>query len=134
MLREDHQQDDVTLWSNWMRRTKWTQTYRCASRPLLVALCRRPQTNGKALRLGSFHQTDLWSSAKDETRLLRVGPMVDYLLERAEDTVRHTDEGILHWLSSHRPDQSYRRPFQLPAHERSRKAYRSTWKKFLYGP
>ena len=115
-----------------MRRTKWTQTYRSASRPLLVGLCRSPHSKGEALYLDRYHGADLWSRAEDERRLLNVSQTVDYFFEQCEDTVRHTNETILHWLSSYRRDQPYRRPVILPSHERTRKVYRSTWKKFLY--
>jgi hypothetical protein len=111
---------DVTLTSNWIRRTGWTTTFAGADRNLLAALGERPVENGRRLRLGRYGQRELYSSADDERQLFLIGQAVDHFFSRCEDTLRHTDVSTRCWLRSQTRGRPYKSPFELPRRESTR--------------
>lgn len=56
---------------------------------------------------------------------------VDHMVDRWEDTMRHTGRTILCWLRSTKPQTCYPKPFTLVALQSSAKKYRQLLKRFL---
>ncbi|KAJ9636434.1 hypothetical protein H2199_000585 [Coniosporium tulheliwenetii] len=131
-MRTDTGIDDLTLTSNWMRRTGWARTFRGADRVVLRRLTLAPHSNGLTLTLGRHGDREVESGASDERRLLVIGRALDAFFDRCEDTVRFTDHSILCWLRGHFPDRPFKAPFQLPGRNPTKLRYRSLWKRLTY--
>ncbi|KAK3898244.1 hypothetical protein C8A05DRAFT_47376 [Staphylotrichum tortipilum] len=86
---------DLALYTNWMRRTGWLETFDGASRDVLVRLTLPPgsiERGGDSLRLSApGSKTRIWSSRKDKDRLGWIASALHGLQARCEDTARHTD-------------------------------------------
>jgi hypothetical protein len=87
--------DDLASTSNWMRRTKWAETYRAVDRRLLLKLREAPARDGHKLYLGRYRLEEVYSSESHERQLAAVYRAVDRFFSRSEDTIRHTDHSVL---------------------------------------
>jgi hypothetical protein len=118
----------------WIERTQWDETYRGLSRDLLQRLTEMPAPSSSDRdhclwsRPG---EVDLVSPAGDERKLLSIAHAVDSLLDRCEETMRHTGRPILCWLRTFQPSPCYPKPFVFLARSTSTDRYRRYWKRFL---
>jgi hypothetical protein len=106
-LPSDTGVDDLSLTSNWMRRTDWANTFRGADRPILRRLALAPSVRGVAFAIGEASGQLVTSPSSDEQRLLLLGHAVDAFF----DTVAHTDLSIRCWLRGYFPDKPFKTPF-----------------------
>ncbi|KAK5292262.1 hypothetical protein LTR16_001987 [Cryomyces antarcticus] len=74
---------------------------------------------------------DISSSWQDEHKIDGLMPIIDRMLDRCEETVRHTSRVLLCWLRSTKPQSCYPKPFTLVALDVSKKKYRRLWKRFF---
>ncbi len=131
-LPSDTGGDDLSLTSNWMRRTDWASTFRGANRPILRRLALAPSADGRALAIGEASGQPVLSPSGDEQRLLVLGLALDAFFDRCEDTVLHTSHSIRCWLRGYFPDKPFKAPFQLPGRLTTRRRYRGLWKQMTY--
>ncbi|KAF6785961.1 hypothetical protein CSOJ01_15498 [Colletotrichum sojae] len=129
---------DPALQTNWMRRTGWAGTFEGARRDILATMTQLPASmNSSAplstgLHLGLDGEGDpLISPPEDEARLRCIVSAVDGLLDRCEDTIRHTDVSIRCWLRSSEPQRPYKAPFELVSRPSTTYRYRRYIKKLL---
>jgi hypothetical protein len=92
---DDTRIDDLASTSNWMRRTKWAETYRGVDRRLLLKLRQAPARDGHKLYLGRYGLEEVYSSESHERQLVAFDRAVDRFFGRCEDTIRHTDHSVL---------------------------------------
>jgi hypothetical protein len=71
------------------------------------------------------------SPAADEGQIYHLIATLDTILDRCEDTMRHTGQPILAWLKSHMAAESSPQPFSFLGTQQSRSRYRRTWKQFI---
>ncbi|KAK1973801.1 hypothetical protein LZ30DRAFT_609813 [Colletotrichum cereale] len=117
----DTSQVDLVLQTNWMRCTGWAEMFDGARRDLLVEMSRLPDDEGNLLT----------SLLEDKTQLRYIVLVVDGLLDRCEDTVRHTDVSMRCWLCSLEPYRLYKAPFKLVCRLSSTQKYRGLIKRLL---
>ncbi|KAK1950832.1 hypothetical protein LY78DRAFT_708415 [Colletotrichum sublineola] len=98
----------ATATTSWMRRTGWAELFDGARRDILVAI-----------------------PPDDEARLQRIVSAVDGLMDRCEDTVRHTDVSMRCWLQSLEPHRPYKAPFELTGRPSTAHRYRRLIKRLL---
>ncbi|KAH8598381.1 hypothetical protein B0O99DRAFT_659955 [Bisporella sp. PMI_857] len=67
----------------------------------------------------------------DEAKIALLTVAVDHMLDRCEETVRHTSCTLLCWLRSANPQVRYPKPFTLVAPKSSRRKYRQLLKRFF---
>jgi hypothetical protein len=122
--------EDLSLTSNWMRRTGWAEMFTNANRELLVRLTDLPSyTTEHSLCLGSYDGENLYSSTQDEGKLLHIMDALDRAFDCCEDTVRHTDISLRCWLQGQYPDRPYKAPFQLVGRQSTTSTYRRLMKR-----
>jgi hypothetical protein len=117
--------------SPWMERTRWHTTYQGARRDILLGLAEMPNPNRSAEGYIIDKELDVLSSRQDERRIAALMPVIDDMLDRCEETVRHTSRVLLRWLRSTRPQECSSKPFTLVALELSKRRYRRTFKRFF---
>ena len=120
----------------WMDRTCWPVAYKNVRRDILQALAEmldlycRPSDH--FLGQGpSDTDEDLSSPWQDEQKIWCLMGAVDRILDRCEETMRHTSRSLLCWLRSTNPPVCYSKPFTLVALETSTKEYRKLFKRFV---
>lgn len=124
---------DLAFVSNWMRRTDWVRIFTGADRECLSVLTESPFPYGDGLWLSGVNEDPIvWSCVEDERKLESIGRAVDSLLDRCEDTVRHTDQSIRCWLRSQILRRPYKAPFELPARATPKARYHTVLKRLLY--
>lgn len=126
-------EDDLSLRDPWVERTGWANVYRDAPRSLLFCMSQTPDKRScsEGMFLGTFAGQDLRTSAEEERRLQYIMNTVHAMFERAQQTVQHTSRHLLCWLRSYRPNQPYRKPFQLVGRDSSLSKYVRVWKRSL---
>jgi hypothetical protein len=124
--------DDLASTSNWMRRTKWAETYRGVNRRLLLSLRQAPARDGHKLYLGRYGLEEVYSSESCERQLAAVDRAVDRFFSRCEDTIRHTDHSVLCWLRGQIVGRPYKAPFDIPARKSTIVKYCGIWKSMLF--
>jgi hypothetical protein len=124
--------DDLASTSNWMRRTKWAETYRDVDRRLLLKLRQVPAEDGYKLYLGRYGLEEVYSSECRERQLAAVDRAVDRFFSRCEDTIRHTDHSVLCLLRGQIVGRPYKAPFDIPARRSTIVKYRRIWKSMLF--
>ncbi|CEJ83202.1 hypothetical protein VHEMI03222 [[Torrubiella] hemipterigena] len=121
------------LMTNWMRRTRWHQTFLEADRPALVALSAlpHPYQHQRPLRIQLSNGMTLDSAVRDEMTLRAIMSAVDRLMDRAGDTIRNTDVAIRRWLRGRFPERPYKAPFELVSSSHSEKQYQRLLKRCI---
>jgi hypothetical protein len=107
----------------WMERTRWAITYEEVSRELLRCLSEMPADfyyEGDHL-LGRHANADLASPQNDERKIRTLMDGVDLMLDRCEETMRHTGRPIL---------PCFPEPFKFLGRQASRKRHRLSFKRF----
>lgn len=120
----------------WMDRTRWPTTYKDVRRDILLGLSQLPDRRrlaegyhiGQAVDRG---EGGILSSPHDEQKLSCLVDAVGRMLDRCEETVRHTSRSLLCWLRSFDNDRCVPRPFSLTARDPSRKRYWRLWKRCI---
>ena len=80
----------------WMERTQWEETYGRYRRDLLSSISMMGSTGyTAAFCIGEHEGRKLISSAEDEQKISRLVVAVDHMLNRCEETMRHTSQPIL---------------------------------------
>jgi hypothetical protein len=74
---------------------------------------------------------DIESPKEDEQKLSCIMGALDLVIDRCENTIRHTSRLILCWLLSARPQHYYDKPFSLVAEMASEKKYRTLEKRLV---
>ncbi|QGA19815.1 hypothetical protein EYB26_007510 [Talaromyces marneffei] len=118
----------------WIERTGWEQTYDGLHRDLLRRLTEMPLLYDSCQdhRLWSSPgEADLVSPAADERVIWRIAHAVDSMLDRCEETMRHTGRPILCWLRTLQLSPYYPKPFVFLARSASTSRYRRIWKRFI---
>ena len=87
----------------WLDRTRWISTYQGIPRDILKRMTLLPTISSAThgLQLGSYQNRTFASSAADEEQIYHLITAPDTVLDRCEDTMRHTGQPILAWLKSH---------------------------------
>ncbi|KAH7147123.1 hypothetical protein B0J13DRAFT_584460 [Dactylonectria estremocensis] len=121
--------DSFTSMSLWLDRTQWQSTYRNVRRDVLRASTRLPDRRSLmrdfVLGQGSYEgDSDIISPREDEQKISCIMGALDLVIDRCENTVRHTSRTILCWLLSARLQYFHDRPFSLVAEKNSEKRYR----------
>ncbi|KAH9203136.1 hypothetical protein DL95DRAFT_377907 [Leptodontidium sp. 2 PMI_412] len=118
-----------------MERTRWEITYQGFRRDILRSLtempCGSPWTDHVLGQSSNPADPELVSPQDDEAKIALLMVAVDYMLDRCEETMRHTGRTILCWLRSTKPQACYPKPFALVALQSSEKKYRQLLKRFL---
>ncbi|KAH9203937.1 hypothetical protein DL95DRAFT_247965, partial [Leptodontidium sp. 2 PMI_412] len=121
--------------SPWMDRTRWPITYKGVRRDILRRLTEMPPVSSPAdhfLGQGSNPMDqDIISSQEDEVKISLLMILVDRMLDRCEETARHTGRSLLCWLRSTKPLTCYPKPFTLVGLKVSENKYRRYFKRFL---
>lgn len=120
---------DMSLTTNWMRRTGWAEMFADANRDLLVRLTELPCDTREGLCLGIYRGVKLSSHPEDERRLTHIVAAFDRVFDRCEDTVKHTDISIRCWLRGQYPDRPYKAPFELAGRRSTTHKYRRLMKR-----
>ncbi|SCO35922.1 uncharacterized protein FFMR_03867 [Fusarium fujikuroi] len=102
------------LLTNWMRHTRWGETFSQAQRDMLITLSEVPLT-----------------TVKDECKLAFIVQALDRLFDRYADTVMHTDISVRRWLRGRFSDRPYKAPFELVMRSASESQYRKEFKRCL---
>lgn len=123
--------EDISLISNWMRRTGWIEMFAEANRALLARLTELPYSSESGLYLGTYEGVELYSCYDDEKRLARVVTALGSIFDRCEDTARHTDTSIRCWLRSQWLDRPYKAPFELVGRKSTTRQYRRLMERFV---
>lgn len=77
---------------NWLRRTRWGETFRGANRRLLIALAKVPLSTSKLFHVVDLVGVTVYRSLISYKRRLAVIMLaVDWLIDRYNNTVRHID-------------------------------------------
>ena len=127
----DVEDKDLALISNWMRRTRWAETYKGLDRKVLWGLTVPPSSMGQRLIIGHDGAAEVVSSAEDERKLGIIGRAVSRFLNRCEQTARHTDHSIRCWLRSQIPGQPNKAAFQLPSRQATIQRYNLLWTRLI---
>lgn len=122
--------------SPWMERTRWPTTYHDIRRDILQRMTWMPDLRclefdhhiGRGL---DDADPDIFSPWQDEHKIGYLTAAIDWVLDRCEETMRHTSRSLLCWLRSTRPHICYPKPFTLVALKKSQKKYRQLWMRFL---
>ncbi|KAF4446765.1 hypothetical protein F53441_9625 [Fusarium austroafricanum] len=117
------------LLTNWMRRTRWDETLGQGRRDILVTLSELPLIHSQPLWLGVHNDQELYSSVKNECKLVSIVAALDRLFDRCEETVRYTDVSVRRWLRGRFPDRPYKAPFELVMRPTSERQYRNEFKR-----
>uniref|UniRef100_A0A0D2XRM9 Uncharacterized protein n=1 Tax=Fusarium oxysporum (strain Fo5176) TaxID=660025 RepID=A0A0D2XRM9_FUSOF len=117
------------LLTNWMRRTRWDETLGQGRRDILVTLSELPLIHSQPLWLGVHNGQELYSSVKNECKLVSIVAALDRLFDRCEETVRYTDVSVRRWLRGRFPDRPYKAPFELVMRPTSERQYRNEFKR-----
>jgi hypothetical protein len=118
----------------WIERTRWAVTYSGIRRDLLRRLAAVLSPGGADVFLGpgpSPGDPDLWSPRQDEQKLYRLMGAVQRVLDRCDETVRHTGHGLLRWLQSTQPHACCRKPFTLVSLPTTKKKYWRLFQRFV---
>ncbi|KAG4282249.1 hypothetical protein FPRO04_13325 [Fusarium proliferatum] len=119
------------LLTNWMRRTRWGETFSQARRDMLVTLSEVPLTTGQPFWIGVHDGEQICSPVKDECKLAFIVQALDRLFDRCADTVMHTDVSVRRWLRGRFSDRPYKAPFELVMRSASESQYRKEFKRCL---
>ncbi|EGU75589.1 hypothetical protein FOPG_18982 [Fusarium oxysporum f. sp. conglutinans race 2 54008] len=119
------------LLTNWMRRTRWDETFSQARRDILVTLSEVPLTTSQPFWIGVHDGEQICSPVKDECKLALIVQALDRLFDRCADTVMHTDVSVRRWLRGRFPDRPYKAPFELIMRSASESQYRKEFKRCL---
>ncbi|KAH6985327.1 hypothetical protein EDB80DRAFT_821764 [Ilyonectria destructans] len=119
--------------TNWMRRTRWQETFRQARRDILVTLSEMPWTFGQQFWLGDHDGKELYSSVGDECKLASITAALDRLFDCCADTVRYTDVSVRRWLRGRFPHRPYKAPFEFVMRPTSERQYRLSSNDVDYG-
>lgn len=120
----------------WPERTQWRVIFENARRNILRAMTRLPDrhslTSDYIMAQGS-RQGDpcIRSSYMDEQKIPCTMRVLDLVIDRCENTVRHTDRTLLCWLSSLKLHVYRENPFCLVADKSSETRYRVLQKRSL---
>ncbi|KAH7142951.1 hypothetical protein B0J13DRAFT_636782 [Dactylonectria estremocensis] len=87
-----------------------------------------PYTPDQARQLGVHNGETLYSSVRDERRLLAILAALDRLFDRCGETARYTDVCLRRWLRRRFPDRPYKSPFELVSKVDSERQYRKEMK------
>ncbi|KAJ3454070.1 hypothetical protein MRS44_018702 [Fusarium solani] len=122
--------------SLWLERTQWPSMYQNARRDILRALTRLPNrqslTTDYILGQGTLEgDADFTSPHEDEQKISCIMGALDSVIDRCEDTVRHTSRTLLCWLLSSRLQSPREIPFGLVAERNTELRYRQIEKKLL---
>lgn len=120
------------LLTNWMRRTRWGETFSQARRDMLVTLSEVPLTTGQPFWIGVHDGEQICSPVKDECKLALIVQALDRLFDRCADTVMHTDVSVRRWLRGRFSDRPYKAPFELVMRSASESQYRKEFKRCLW--
>ncbi|KID83230.1 recQ helicase-like protein [Metarhizium guizhouense ARSEF 977] len=118
--------------SPWMDRTRWPVMYGNARRGTLLALTQLPNSKPLEIHWGSSIELESWTfPLQDEQKLSCLMNVVDLMLDRCEETVRHTSRPILCWLRSMDQESHNMKPFKIVARDSSSRKYRKYWKRCI---
>jgi hypothetical protein len=111
-------------------------TFRDSRRDILRSLTQLPNRGSldADLSIGQGYRdgdADIFSPSIDEQKIACILSAVDAVLDRREQTVRHTSRSLLCWLRGNQMNSCHNKEFALVAEERSRQWYRTLWKRFL---
>ncbi|OBT59957.1 hypothetical protein VE03_10692 [Pseudogymnoascus sp. 23342-1-I1] len=119
----------------WIERTRWEIIYQGFRRDILRSFtempCSPPRTDHVLGQRSNPADLELVSPQVDEARVALLMVAVDHMVDRWEDTMRHTGRTILCWLKSTKPQTCYPKPFTLVALQSSEKKYRQLLERFL---
>jgi hypothetical protein len=120
----------------WMDCTCWPITYQNVRRDILQALADMPdlrcRTSDHFLGQGPTNSDEaLCSQWQDEQKILCLIGAVDRMLNRCEETMRHTSRSLLCWLRSTKLKACYPKLFTPVALETSRRKYRQLFKRLV---
>ncbi|KAL5434706.1 hypothetical protein PMIN06_011321 [Paraphaeosphaeria minitans] len=117
----------------WMERTRWPITFQGVRRDMLLSLAEIP-TNHDAVDF-AIGPTDgtigVISPSRDEKKIWHLTQAVQLVLDRCEETMRHTGRPLLCWLVTTPPSPCFPKPFKFVAREKTRRSYRRWLKGFL---
>ena len=130
-LPQPTSQSSPNMLTNWMRRTGWERIFAHADCVALSTAATLPFAVGLGLEIIEYQGLPLRSSIDDEQRLQGMMAAVDRMFDRCHQTVEHTDTAIRRWLRGRFPEQPFKAPFELVAHERSEKQYRRLFKRCI---
>jgi hypothetical protein len=118
-----------------MERTRWEITYQGFRRDILRSLTEMPWNSPWMDHvLGQSSNPagpELVSPQDDEAKIALLMVAVDHMLDRCEETMRHTGRTLLCWLRSTKPQTCYPKAFTLVALKSSKKKYRQLLKRFF---
>ncbi|KAJ5636935.1 uncharacterized protein N7484_010248 [Penicillium longicatenatum] len=117
----------------WLDRTRWISTYQGIPREILKRMTLLPTISSAThgLQLGGYQNRTFASPAADEEQIYHLIATPDTVLDRCEDTMRHTGQPFLAWLKSHMVAEPSPQPFSFLGTQQSRSRYRRTWKQFI---
>ncbi|KAL4981283.1 hypothetical protein BDW68DRAFT_180583, partial [Aspergillus falconensis] len=117
----------------WLERTGWMTTYQGVPRSVLKHIVMAPShaSTVHGLPLGKYQSHTLLSTAADEEYIAYLISALDLVLDRCEETMRHTGHYIRAWLKSHLAEQPSRQAFGPLATRQGHQRYRQIWKRFI---
>jgi hypothetical protein len=119
-----------TLVHGWNE--QWEETYSRYLRDLLSSISTMGSTGyTTAFCIGEHKGSRLISSAEDEQKIPRLVVVVDHMLNRCEETIRHTSRLILCWLCTGHGSSCLPRPITFLGRPSSRQQYRLYFKRFV---
>ncbi|KAJ9413909.1 hypothetical protein QL093DRAFT_2594845 [Fusarium oxysporum] len=136
MSAKDLGSDALASTGLWPERTQWRVIFENARRDILRAMTRLPDRHSLMsdyVMAQGCQQGDLCirSSYVDEQKISCTMRALDLVIDRCENTVRHTGRTLLCWLSSPKLHVYRENPFCLVAEKSSETRYRVLQKRFL---
>ncbi|KAF5573398.1 hypothetical protein FPANT_12395 [Fusarium pseudoanthophilum] len=136
MSAKDLGSDALASTGLWPERTQWRVIFENARRDILRAMTRLPDRHSLMsdyVMAQGCQQGDLCirSSYVDEQKISCTMRALDFVIDRYENTVRHTGRTLLCWLSSPKLHVYRENPFCLEAEKSSETRYRVLQKRFL---
>ncbi|CAF3545320.1 unnamed protein product [Fusarium graminearum] len=136
MSAKDLGSDALASTGLWPERTQWRVIFENARRDILRAMTRLPDRHSLMsdyIMAQGSQQGDpcIRSSYVDEQKISCTMRALDLVIDRCENTVRHTGRTLLCWLSSPKLHVYRENPFCLVAEKSSETRYRVLQKRFL---
>lgn len=132
-------EESLAATSPWLDRTQWRTIYRDARRDILRAMIRLPvqehstgEWKDMVLGQGAMEgDHDIISPRQDEQKLACILKAVDLMLDRCENTVRHSSRIVRCWLLTSKSCAYHPKAFYVMTEPSTRYRYRMAWKQFI---